>query len=249
MRARGCLIATAVLLALTGAVAAVLGPRALRKARRAYAPIQRMRVEKGDFDTWMRQREWKEPPAPTLTATQLDRFLALRRDLRRLDERQDRMRSPTPGGNRTRLQDVPAIMEGMGGLMAERYAAFRRHDVTPAEYDYVERLVYGTWLPGLAGGGSDPAARERAAAEIEKASRREPAPIKARLREIAAEMRARVPPAPEGIPEQVHQLLLSRAATIGSQPAGRVSSRVPRARERRRPAGSPSPPTAAPAAP
>ena len=87
MKARGCLVALAVVLAVVGAVAAVFGPGALRRARSVYAPISRMKAEQREFEAWTRQQAWREPAVPTLGAEKLDAFLALRRDLRRLEEK------------------------------------------------------------------------------------------------------------------------------------------------------------------
>ena len=75
----------------------------------------------------------------------------------------------------------------MGGLVGERFAAFRKHDIAPAEYDYLENLVYVTWLGGIAAEGDDPAARERAAHEIDQAAARESAgAVRTRLQQVAA---------------------------------------------------------------
>jgi hypothetical protein len=55
----------------------------------------------------------------------------------------------------------------------------------------------------------------RAADEIEKAAAGErDARAAERLRAVAAELRARQPPPPEGIPAEVHALLLGRLADI-----------------------------------
>jgi hypothetical protein len=231
MKARGCLIAIGVVLALVGAVAAVFGPGALRRARSMYAPISRMKVEQREFEAWARQRAWSEPKAPELSPQKLDAFLALRRDLHALEDKGTELRRRAPAdGQRTRIEDVPAIVEGVGGVLRERFAAFRRHDIVPAEYDYLEHLVYVTWLGGIATGGDDPAARERAAHEIDQAAGREGGAVRARLQQVAADLRRHVPRAPAGIPEDVHGLLLSRVAEIEAQPVGHVATRLPRMR-------------------
>jgi hypothetical protein len=241
MRARGCLLAMAVLLALLGVVAAVFGPGALRRARQAYAPISRMKGEQREFEAWVRQRGWRETATPALTAEKLDRFLALRRDLRALDEKGQRLRVRNPEGQRARLKDMPEIIEAVGELATERFQDFRRHDITPAEYDSIERLVYDTWLPALVAQRSDPDTRQRAAAEIDKAAQAEPSTaVRARLRQIAAGLREQEPAAPDGVPPEIHRRLLARAAEIEGQPTGHIPARVPRPREER-PEPTPSP--------
>jgi hypothetical protein len=224
----------AVVLALVGVVAAVFGPGALRSARQVYAPISRMKGEQRAFETWVQQRSWSAPAAPALTPEKLEAFLALRRELRDLDQKGQGLRTRAPQGRRPRLDEVAGIMEDAGGLMTERLQAFRRHDITPGEYDYLEGLVYVKWLPGLAAARDDPAARERAAAEIDTAAESETSPaVRARLRQVAAALRQRTPAPPAGIPPDVHRLLLAHAAEIESQPTGRVAPRVPRPSEPR----------------
>ena len=229
---RGCLIAIAVVLAVGGAVAAAFGPGALRRARTRYAPISRMKADQADFEAWTRQKAWAEPATAAVTAEKLDAFLALRRDLRRLEGKSDDLRRRGPArGERARLRDVPTLMEGVGGLMSERFAAFRKHDIAPAEYEYLENLVYSTWLGGIAAEGDDPAARERAAHEIDQTAARESAPaVRARLQQVAAGLRSRTPAAPQGISEDLHRLLLSRVDEIQAQPTGHVATRLPRPR-------------------
>jgi hypothetical protein len=233
MKARGCLIAIGVVLAVVGAVAALFGPGALRRARSMYAPISRMKADQREFEGWVRQRAWSEPATPALSPEKLDAFLALRRDLRALEEKGTELQRRRPAdGKRVRFEDMPAIVEGVGGLLGERFAAFRKHDIVPAEYAYLERLVFDTWLSGLATGGDDPAARERAAREIDQAAARETAgAVRTRLQQVAAALRNRVPAAPKGIPEEVHRLLLGRVTEIEAQPTGHVAARLPRSRE------------------
>jgi hypothetical protein len=234
LRARGCLLAVAVVLALVGVVAAVFGPGALRRAREVYAPISRMKDEQREFEAWVRERNWRAPATPAVSAEKLDAFLALRRELRGLDQRAESFRGPASERRRARLEDVPGIMQGVGGLVSDRLQAFRRHDMTPAEYDYLDRLVYEKWLPALLAARADPAARDRAAVEIDKAAASEAsAAVRARLRQVAANLRQSTPPPPAGIPAEVHQVLLARAGEIESQPTGRLAARVARPRETR----------------
>src|SRR4029450_12558142 len=111
---RGCLIAIAVILAVVGAVVAAFGPGALRRARTMYAPISRMKSEQTEFEAWARQKAWQEPAAPALGAEKLDAFLALRRDLRRLEGKGDELRRRGPArGERARARAGPPTMDGV----------------------------------------------------------------------------------------------------------------------------------------
>jgi hypothetical protein len=197
-----------------------------------YAPISRMKAEQREFEAWARRQAWTEPAVPALRAEKLDAFLALRRELHALEGKGAELRRRGPrDGERARLRDVPAMVEGVGGLLGERFAAFKKHGLVPDEYDYLERLVYVTWRGGIAAEGDDPAARERAAREIDVAATREGAgAVRSRLQQVAGELRKRVPAAPRGVPADVHRLLLSRVTEIEAQPAGHVAARVPRVR-------------------
>jgi uncharacterized protein involved in tolerance to divalent cations len=96
-----------------------------------------------------------------------------------------------------------------------------------------DRLPELLAAPGVvgAGEGADPAASEAAAREIEKAAAAEHDPKLAReLRRVADETRQRKPPAPEGIPPDIHSLLLARASEIQAL----TESPTPLALQRRR---------------
>ena len=216
MRYKGCLIAMAAAVALFAAVAVVVGPSVFREGRRALAPIRKMSAAQTDFERWVRTHPWQDPAVTTLDEKQLTSFLALRRDVARLDEEiQRRPEEQFPEGRQPSIADVPRILEGVGGVVAERTSAFQRAGMTPGEYTYVERLVYRTWLAALRAKGLDPAAMDRAAEEIEKAAQAErDRAVAAGLRRVAAELRVRRVPAPAGVPEPIHALLFSHAREI-----------------------------------
>lgn len=211
-RARTWLVVAGVLLALFAGALALVTPWFVR---RVYAPIARIKSTQGDFEEWARRRDWHEPATPGLSAAKLDAFLALRRDLIALEAKAEALQGAVPEGTKPGLREVAGIMEGVGGLVTGQLEAHRRHDITLAEYAYLKRLVYRSWLAALVAQGVDPAARERAAQEIETAADAEPSvPVRQRLRQVAAALRARQPPAPEGVPQEVHERLLARAADI-----------------------------------
>ena len=227
----------AVVLALVGALAALFGPGLVRVARGISTPILHTRAEQREFEAWVGQQSWHEPTTPELSEARLAEFLALRKDLRGLEERAASLRpqGPDPGPRRRgRLEDVPGIVGRVNDVITDRFAAFRKHGITPPEYTYIERLVYGTWLPALAASGDDPASRDRAAREVEDAAEKEGAgAVRARLRQVASSLRSKVPDTPEGVPPEVHRLLLAHAGEIEAQPRTRVAAGVPRLRERR----------------
>ena len=85
----------------------------------------------------------------------------------------------------------------------------------PAEYHWVERLVYERWRGRLRTAGTYPLAVRAAAAEIEAAAKDErDARVRARLDALAGELRQRAPAPPEGFDPEIHALLLSRAEDV-----------------------------------
>lgn len=215
MRYKGCLIGVAAAAALFAAVAVVVGPSLVREVRRALAPIRRIRTAQTDFERWVQAHPWKDPATSTLDEKQLTTFLALRKEIARLDDEIRRRPEAQGSGRRPSIADVPEVLEGVGGLVAQRTSAYERAGMTPAEYTYVERLVYQRWLLPLTAEGEDPAARDKAAEEIERAARSErDGAVAAGLRRVAGELRSRPLPAPQGVPPEVHALLTRHAREI-----------------------------------
>jgi hypothetical protein len=215
VQTKGCLLVGAGSLAVMAATAAVLLPPLLRRTQGFWKPVAEMRAAGREFRTFEEQSQWKRPETPTLTAEQLDRFLALRRDLGTLhDESNGKLERLTARNRRPGLSEMPEVMESVSGLASAEMKAYMRGGMPSSEYRYVDRLIYRTWLGGLRKTGSDPASWRRAAGEIEKAAAAEPAGVAARLRKLAADLRARRPDPPTGVPAEIHDLLLSRIAEI-----------------------------------
>jgi hypothetical protein len=230
VRYKGCLIAVAGIVAVLATVAVVVGPSVVREGRRAIAPIRKMSAAQSEFERWVRANPWKDPASPTLDERRLTTFLALRREVAKLDEQiQRRPEEQFPEGRQPSIADVPSLLEGVGGIVAQRTSAFQRAGMTPGEYAYVERLVYRTWLAPLTAKGLDPAALGRAAEEIEKAAQAErDRAVAAGLRRVATELRARPVPAPEGVPDEIHTLLTAHAREI--EPLAGARLPLPRSR-------------------
>lgn len=185
----------------------------MRKAEAVYTPIAQMKSAQQGFEAWSKQQAWQEPSEPTLSLAQVDRFLALRTELQRLEE--DAPRPRHGGREQPSFEDVPKIVTGVSGFVSARLLAFQRAGMTTAEYRYLDRLIYGRWLRGLRAAGQDPAVLERAAQEILNTARDESdAGTAARLRRAAERLRQRRPSPPAGLPEEVHALLSSRATEI-----------------------------------
>lgn len=206
------------------ALVAVVGPRL---ARGFVAPISKMKTEQQEFERWIEQRAWQEPESPQLEASQLDRFLALRKELLELEEQGQGIGRDMPRDRRPSLDELSGLMDGVQGLVTGQLQAHRRHEITPKEYDYLRRLVYRQWLTPLKSSGLDPAARRAAARELDAAAEAErDANLQKRLRQVARSLEERRPKAPEGIPEAVNQLLFTKAVEI------QALEREPRMRRR-----------------
>jgi hypothetical protein len=109
------------------------------------------------------------------------------------------------------LKQVPAVIEGVSDVVGAEMDAFVAAGMTPAEYHWVERVVYERWRGVLRRAGEWPIAARDAAAEIEAAAAGErDARMRARLLAIAAGLRHRSPPPPEAFDPGTHALLLAR---------------------------------------
>lgn len=215
MKAKGCLIAVALGLGLMALLLALAGPTLVREGGRIYRPIAQMQGAQKDFESWSREHDFKAPAGVTLSAEQLDRFLALRRRLEAVDEK-----NPLPVENmrrneRPNLSQIQGLLEGMGGAVSGRMDAYREVGMPPSEYRYIERVVYRSWLRPLRAKGLDPAAVSRAATELTTlAAAEKDAAVAARLKHLARVLLEQRVPAPDGFPADVHALLLARATEI-----------------------------------
>jgi hypothetical protein len=193
---------------------ALVAPTALREARRFAAPIDRLKRSQQRLDEMSKKAGWKRPVPDALSPEQLDRFFAVRRriDAARRSAHLDFAQLPRGQvHNLEELRQVPRVLEGVSGLVSAETDAFVEAGMSPAEYHWIERLVYGRWRGPLRRAGTYPLARRAAAAEIEAAAGREAdGRVRARLRAVADDLRSRAPAPPEGFDAGIHALLLSR---------------------------------------
>jgi hypothetical protein len=206
-------------LAAVASVAAVLvAPSAVREARRVAGPIGRMQRSQRALDDMVDRAGWKKPEQDALSGEQLDRFFAVRR---RIDETRRRTSLDLDELPRKRvrsleeLRKIPGVIQGVSDVVGAEMDAFVEGAMTPAEYHWIERLVYERWRGPLRRVGTYPVAARAAAAEIEAAAVRETdGRVRARLEALAGDLRRRTPNPPEGFDPQVHALLLSRLDEI-----------------------------------
>lgn len=215
VKAKGCLIALAVGAGLMALLLALVGPTLVREGGRIYRPIAQMQGAQKDFEAWSREHPFKEPASVSVSAEQLDRFLALRRRVDAIDAK-----NPFPAGTMKRderpsLSEIESLLQGVGGSVSGQMDAFREAGMTPDEYHYIERVAYRLWLRPLRAKGLDPAAVSRAAKELTAlAAAEKDVAVASRLKRLAKSLSEQRVPAPEGIPQEVHAILLARAIEI-----------------------------------
>jgi hypothetical protein len=196
----------------------LVAPTLVREGARFVQPMQRMKRSQTALEAMAEKAAWKRPEKDALTAEQLDRFFAVRRrvdevrrttdlDLERLPRRHVRTLEE--------LKQLPGILEGVSELVGAELDAFVQAGMPPAEYHWIEKLVYERWRGPLRKAGTYPVAARAAAAEIEAAAGREAdARVRARLEAVARDLRGREPAPPDGFDPQIHALLLSRVEDV-----------------------------------
>jgi hypothetical protein len=166
------------------------------------------------LDDTAEKAAWKRPAKDALSAEQLDRFFAVRQrvDAVRRSAHLDLDQLPRKHVRTLEgLKQVPGVLQGVSELVGSEMDAFVRAGMPPAEYHWIERLVYERWRGPLRRAGTYPVATRAAAAEIDTAAERErDARVRARLKAVAEELRGRAPGPPEGFDPGIHALLLSR---------------------------------------
>jgi hypothetical protein len=193
---------------------ALLLPSLVPEIRRVAGPIQRMKRSQTALDDMAEKAAWKRPEKDALSAEQLDRFFAVRKRVDAARRNADLNLDQLPRKNiRTleELKQVPGVIQGVSDIVGAEMDAFVEAGMPPAEYHWIERLVYERWRGPLRRAGTYPLARCAAATEIDAAAAREKdARVRARLEAVAEDLRGRAPGPPEDFDPGIHALLLSR---------------------------------------
>ena len=193
-------------------------PTLVPEIRRVAGPIQRMKRSQTALDDLAEKAAWKRPEKDALSAEQLDRFFAVRRRVDAARRNTDLNLDQLPRKNiRTleELKQVPGVIQGVSDFVGAEMNAFVEAGMPPAEYHWIERLVYERWRGPLRRAGTYPLPLRAAAAEIDAAAAREKdARVHARLKAVAEDLRGRAPGPPEGLAPEIHVLLLSRIEDV-----------------------------------
>jgi hypothetical protein len=196
----------------------LVAPTLVPQIGRVAGPIQRMKRSQTALDDLAEKAAWKRPEKDALSAEQLDRFFAVRQRVDAVRRNTDLNLDQLPRKHVRTLQEleqVPGVIQGVSDLVGAEMDAFVAAGMPPAEYHWIERLVYERWRGPLRKAGTYPVALRAAAAEIDAAAEREKdARVHARLTSVAEELRGRAPGPPEGFDPAIHALLSSRIADI-----------------------------------
>jgi hypothetical protein len=192
----------------------LVAPTVVREARRVAGPIGRMKRSQAALDDMVEKVSWKRPEKDALSAEQLDRFFAVRKRVDAARRRSDLHLDELPRKHvRTleELKQVPGVLQGVSDIVGAEMDAFVEVGMPPAEYHWVQRLVYERWRGPLRRAGTYPVAVRAATGEIDAAATREPDPrVRDRLKAVAEDLRRRAPAPPDGFDPEIHALLLSR---------------------------------------
>ncbi|HSD65994.1 MAG TPA: hypothetical protein VLF95_04795 [Vicinamibacteria bacterium] len=192
----------------------LVAPAVVREARRVAAPIGRMQRSQERLDAMAKKAAWKRPEKDALSAGQLDRFFAVRKRIDAVRRTTELNLDELPRKHVRSLEElklVPEVIQGVSDVVGAEMDAFVEAGMTPAEYHWIERMVYARWRGPLRRAGTYPLARRSAAAEIDAAAEHEgDARLRSRLKAVADDLRGRALGPPEGFDPEVHALLLSR---------------------------------------
>lgn len=211
---KGCLGGVLVLGALGIAATTLVAPRAVHEGLKFYRPMHKMAASGRALEEMNEKDRFKPPAHDSLEAEQVDRFLDVRKRLDELYARMVPAIKRLPGGRAHGLKEAEEAVETMGEVIPGQMQAFVEAKMTPKEYRYVEALVYGRWRPALYEARTHPEILKAAALEVERTADGSDPALATQLREIAKRLRERKPPAPEGIDNETHQLLLDRLDVI-----------------------------------
>jgi len=189
-------------------------PTLVREGRRLAEPIQRMKRSQVALEELVAKSSWKRPERDALTSEQLDRFFAARQRVAAIRRGEHPAFDRLPRGRARSLEElkqIPAVIGEVSQLVGGEMDALVEARIAPGEYHWIERLVYQRWRGTLRATGSYPLKWRDAADAIEEAAAQDKDPrVRARLGEVAGELRRRDPAPPEGFDPKIHALLVSR---------------------------------------
>jgi hypothetical protein len=142
----------------------LVAPGLVGEAARLAGPIRRLNRSQAALDEMAEKAAWKPPAKDPLSADQLDRFFAVRGRVAEARRHSDPNLDQLPRKHvRTleELKQVPGVIQGVSAFVGAEMDAFVAAGMPPAEYHWIERLVYLRWRGPLRAPGTYPVAARR----------------------------------------------------------------------------------------
>ncbi len=206
------------------ALALAVGPGLYRHGKDLVGPIMDLAASEKAFDELDAAMAWQPPEGGTVDPSRLDRFLAVRADLLPTYRRWEELERELTQNGEESLETAKVVLAELRGVFAAQEAALRAHDMSPAEFRWLEEQVYEEWLePAEARAGAgrlEQATREdlEFVAELRRQHGETPAlaALERRLDGRLKELGAGPPAAETGLPPETVGLLESRRADIAA---------------------------------
>lgn len=145
------------------ALALAVGPGLYRHGRELVGPIMDLAASEKAFDELDAEMSWQAPEEGRIDAARLDRFLAVRAELLPTYRRWEELERELTGNGEESLDTAKVVLAELREVFAVQEAALRAHDMSPAEFRWLEEKVYEEWL--------EPGDVRAAAGRLEQATR------------------------------------------------------------------------------
>ena len=154
----------------------LLAPTLVREAAQVVGPIQKLKRSQTALDDMAEQAAWKRPDKDALSAEQLERFFAVRMRIDAVRRKTDLRLDQLPRKHIRTLEElklVPGVIQGVSDVVGAEMDAFVEAGMPPAEYHWIERLVYERWRGDAQKGRDLPRGARGRGGEVEAAAKRE----------------------------------------------------------------------------
>jgi len=159
-RSGGNVVWTVVLIVLAVIVglAAVFGPRLYREGRAFVGPIMELSRAESAVSALNEELAFEPPTSKLVPEDRLTVFLEVREEIKPLYERWSQIEAQIEeSGDPDSLDNAKEVLGVLGDGFTSQLEVLRRHRMSPAEYTWLDKLIYGKWLAG--GNGEESADR------------------------------------------------------------------------------------------
>jgi hypothetical protein len=192
--ARVVLVIVGIVVATFGVLGIVYGPRLYREGRAVVAPIMEMAQLEKKMQQLNESFPFEAPADGLISEDRLESFLGIRRELRPLYQQWSETERSLRGKDES-WEDAKEVLGVLGSVFSSQIELLRRHEMSQAEFRWLEELVYDTWLPHVRGRrAGEPLEAERALREVTTADLQALAKLELRYGHlpVIGEMRARL---------------------------------------------------------